>query len=77
MCALRDMESAKKVSINWRKASAKELQDYFAKFVPNFDRDRVHNSDIKKLLQWYDILVEAGITDFEETLKPANSEEEE
>lgn len=77
MCALRDMESSKKASINWRKASAQELQEYFAKFVPNFDRDRVHNSDIKKLLQWYDILVEAGITDFEETLKPANSEEEE
>lgn len=76
MCALRDMENGAKASINWRKAGAKELQDYFAKFVPNFDRDRVHNSDIKKLLQWYDILVEAEITDFEECLKPANMEEE-
>lgn len=72
MSALRDMENGAKASINWRKAGAKELQEYFAKFVPNFDRDRVHNSDIKKLLQWYDILVEAGITNFEEVLKPTN-----
>ena len=74
MMALRDMEEGKKVSLNWRKASAKELQDYFSKFLPNFDRDRVHNSDIKKLLQWYDILVTAGITDFEEILKPTNGD---
>lgn len=74
MAALRDMEEGKKVSINWRKASADELQEYFAKFVPNFDRDRVHNSDIKKLLQWYDILVEAGITNFEEVLGDSNEE---
>lgn len=77
LAALRDMEDSKKVSINWRKASAKELQDYFAKFLPNFDRERVHNSDIKKLLQWYDILIEAGITNFEEDLKSSEEEEEE
>lgn len=75
MAALRDMEEGKKASINWRKASAAELQEYFARFVPNFDRDRVHTSDIKKLLQWYDILVEAGITNFEEDLKPASEQE--
>lgn len=74
MAALRDMENGNKASINWRKASAKELQDYFARFVPNYDRDRVHNSDIKKLLQWYDILVSANITDFEEVLKPTNGD---
>lgn len=72
MVALRDMEEGKKSSLNWRKASANELQEYFARFVPNFDRDRVHNSDIKKLLQWYDILVAAGITNFEEVLQPTN-----
>lgn len=74
MSALRDMEEGKKASLNWRKASSKELQDYFGKFVPTFDRERVHSSDIKKLLQWYDILVEAGITNFEEVLKPTNGD---
>ena len=42
--------------------------------LPNFDRDRVHNSDIKKLLQWYDILVKAGITDFEPETEEAEGE---
>lgn len=72
MIALRDMEKGKKASLDYKKASGKDLQDYFAKFLPNFDRDRVHSSDIKKLLQWYNILVEAGITNFEEVLKPTN-----
>lgn len=74
MIALRDIEEGKKSSLNWRKASATELQEYTAKFFPNFDRDRVHNSDIKKLIQWYDILVDAGITNFEEVLKPTNGD---
>lgn len=74
LARVRDKEGAKKASINWRKASAKELQDYFASVVPDFDRDRVHNSDIKKLLQWYNILIAAGITDFEDKTE-ADSEE--
>lgn len=59
-------EGGKPCSLNWRKASAKELQAFFAEVLPDFDRDRVHNSDIKKLLQWYNILIKEGITDFEE-----------
>ena len=35
---------------------------------------RVHSSDIKKLLQWYDILVKAGITNFEEDMKPTEGD---
>ena len=37
------------------------------------DRDRVHDSDIRKLLVWYNILVEGGVTDFG-TEKPADAE---
>lgn len=73
LIALRDLEGGKKASINYKKASGDEMNEYFAKFVPNFDRDRVHTSDIKKLVQWYNILIEAGI-DFEEDLKPTNGE---
>lgn len=73
LASVRDKEEGKLCSFNWRKASATELQAYFGEVLPNFDRDRVHNSDIKKLLQWYDILVAAGITDFE---PEAEAEEE-
>ena len=71
---LRDKENGKVASLNWRKASAKELQAYFGEVLPNFDRDRVHNSDIKKLLQWYEILVKAGETNFEEDMKPTKGD---
>lgn len=74
MCALRDKEAGKPASLDYKKASGAELQEYFASFLPNFDRDRVHSSDIKKLIQWYNILVNAGITDFEESLKPTSQE---
>lgn len=54
----------KPVEFNYRKATTPELNDFFATILPNFDRDRVHSSDIKKLIQWYNILVEGGITEF-------------
>jgi len=74
MCALRDKEAGKTASLDYKKASGADLQEYFASFLPNFDRDRVHSSDIKKLIQWYNLLVNAGITDFEESLKPTSQE---
>jgi len=74
LTSLGKLEDSKECSLNYRKASPKELQDYFAKVLPQFDRDRVHNSDIKKLIQWYNILVAAGITDFQEALKPTEGD---
>ena len=57
-------EEGKECSLTWRKCTKEELHDYFASVLPDYDRDRVHDSDIKKLLQWYDILVKNGVTDF-------------
>lgn len=74
LASLRDKEEGKEASINWKKASGAELQEYFATVLPNFDRERVHTSDIKKLLQWYNILVKAGVTDFEESLSPTEGD---
>ena len=51
-------------AIDYKKASAAELQAFMAEVLPTYDRDRVHNSDIKKLIQWYNILVSNGITEF-------------
>ena len=66
LATLRDKEEGKVVSIDFKKCGSKELREYFATILPDFDRDRVHDSDIKKLFQWYNILVNNGITDFEE-----------
>ncbi len=68
-------EDKQPASLNFRKASGKELRDYFAEVLPSYDRDRVHDSDIKKLLQWYDILVRNGYTDFKALLAPEEKEE--
>jgi len=37
-------------------ASKEELRKYFAAVVPNYDADRVYDSDIKKILKWYNQL---------------------
>ena len=71
---LRNLEEGKVSSLNYKKASAKELQDYFAQVLPEFDRDRVHNSDIKKLIQWYNILASNGISDFEKDMQPTEGD---
>lgn len=51
-------------SVDLKKATTDDLRAFFAKILPDFDRDRVYPSDIRKLIQWYNILINAGITDF-------------
>ncbi len=41
-----------------------EMREYFATILPDFDNDRVYNTDIRKLFQWYNMLLAAGITEF-------------
>ena len=43
---------------------ADQMRAYFEEVLPNFDRTRVHVSDIKKVLVWYNLLVGANMTDF-------------
>jgi hypothetical protein len=40
------------------------LQAFFKEIVPDFDVDRVYNTDIKKLINWYNLLINSGMTDF-------------
>ena len=46
------------------KESPERLKELFAAAVPDYDRERVHVSDIKKVVMWYNILVGAGMTEF-------------
>ena len=48
------------------KSSGNELKTYFEKIVPEFDRDRVYVSDIKKVLVWYNTLQEKEMLEFSE-----------
>jgi dephospho-CoA kinase len=67
--SIQTKENGGKASLNPKTASKEELTGYLAEVLPNYDRDRVYPTDVKKLLQWYNILVENGITDFDEALQ--------
>ena len=54
-----------------------ELREYFGTILPDFDRERVHDSDIRKLFQWYNALLAAGITEFKAKEESAEAEEKE
>jgi hypothetical protein len=47
-------------------SNPEELKKYFEKVLPNFDRERVYVSDIKKVLTWYNLLQERSLLSFEE-----------
>ena len=72
--SLKTSEEGKTAALDPKKADGDELREYFARVLPNYDRERVHTSDIKKLLQWYNILVDNGITDFKEEMKPTEGD---
>ena len=54
-----------------------KLEEYFFEILPNYDEDRVYPSDIKKVIQWYNILNDHGITNFLEDDQEGDSSEEE
>lgn len=46
------------------KEAPEKLKAAFAEVLPEYDRDRVHVSDMKKCFAWYNTLVQAGFTEF-------------
>ncbi len=63
-----------KEAIN-HKVSKDELEEYFFSVLPDYDEDRVYPSDIKKVVQWYNLLTKNGITDFSEPAEASDEEE--
>lgn len=68
-------EEGKPATIDPKKACANELHEYMAAVLPNYDRDRVYNNDIKKLITWYNILVNNDMADFEDSTEEATTDE--
>lgn len=69
-----EKEGGKKTGLDYKKASKDELTAFMADALPNYDRDRVYPTDMKKLAQWYNILVENEVTDFDEPEKEMTEE---
>jgi len=53
----------KTVDINVKDDGA--VRDFFTEVIPEHDQDRVYNSDIRKLIKWYNSLLEKDLLDFE------------
>lgn len=58
--SIYEHEQGKELGFDPKKASNAELFDYFGIVLPDYDTERVHASDIKKVLYWYNILLKAG-----------------
>lgn len=58
------------------KSTDNELKKYFEVIVPDYDKDRVYISDIKKIILWYNILHEHELLDFSEVDENKESIEE-
>ena len=65
--SIKKKENGQPIVLDIKTATPEELRQYLGEVLPNFDRDRVHLSDIKKLIAWYNLLVANNLTDFEPT----------
>lgn len=63
LASIKQKENGEKASIS-TSAKPEELKKYFLEILPDFDKDRVYPTDIKKIIGWYNILINANI-DFE------------
>ncbi|MCR4994274.1 MAG: DUF5606 domain-containing protein [Bacteroidales bacterium] len=71
LTSLKNKENGAVSSLDYKKASRDQLFEYFGEVLPNFDRDRVYPADVKKLIQWYNILIKNGLDDFSQLMPTA------
>lgn len=62
--AIKEKENGQKTTVS-HKATEDELEAYFFSVIPNYDEDKVYPSDIKKIIQWYNILIDKGFLEEE------------
>ena len=55
--------------------SGNDLKAYFAEILPEYDRDRVYTSDMKKIVQWYNLLQKSDLLNFDEEENPEENKE--
>ncbi len=70
--AIKEKEEGKQTSISHKDGKDK-LEEYFFEVLPDYDEDRVYASDIKKIVQWYNLLQKHELLNLEEEV----SDEEE
>lgn len=61
---IRDKYNAAKVNEAEITATGETLAAFFSEVLPDYDRSRVYPTDIKKVVKWYNLLIDNDITDF-------------
>lgn len=59
-----------------KKGNTSDLKDFMEEVLPNFDRDRVYPSDMKKIFSWYNILLKSKSLDFEDKSETETHQED-
>ncbi|MEW4925165.1 DUF5606 domain-containing protein [Algibacter sp. 2305UL17-15] len=72
---IKDKESGKPSSVG-HKESKDKLEEYFFDVLPDYDEDRVYASDIKKIIQWYNLLQKHDMLNLLEEEETSSDEEE-
>lgn len=70
-------EEGKPISMDVKAAGKKQLFDYLGDVLPDYDEEHIYASDVKKLYNWYNLLVAAGKVDLEKTEEKQGAEAEE
>ena len=70
-----EIEKGEKLDIKQLVADG-ALKSKFEKYLPDFDRDRVRDSDVKKLFSWYNLLVSSGFDKFTAPTEPQDANKE-
>lgn len=75
--SIKEKENGNKIALS-SKASAKEFFKYLEEVLPNYNKDSVYPSDVKKIISWYNLLIENNIDlESEETTEEASKEKAE
>ncbi len=72
---IRDKENSKLCSVK-PKDSKDKLEEYFFDVLPDYDEDRVYASDIKKIVQWYNLLQKHDMLNLLDDDSSSSEEEE-
>lgn len=67
--SMKELEQGNEARVS-AKADGATLESYFAEVLPTYDRDRVYASDIKKVIQWYNLLLKKGLLEEEAEIAP-------
>ena len=72
---IKEKENGKVTTIS-HKGSKEALEEYFFEVLPDYDEDRVYVSDIRKVIQWYNLLQKHDMLDFDVAVTAVSDEEE-